>query len=218
MSKNPFDIIIDNGPSIIILCAAPKSGKTYMVKYLMNELFKKKKLDYGICFCPTNFTGAYDYLPEHYIHSQYNENTFINFYNIQIEQIKKNKKCKPAFVIFDDCIGSVNFESNKFKKIISTYRHPNLTLIFTTQYIKALPTILRECASFFITFRQSKEISFKGIQENFMNDYNLKEVKKIIGKIPKYRFLLICLEEDDDKKYNFNGKAPDKYKEIKIKY
>jgi hypothetical protein len=89
---------------VAILCALPKSGKTYLIKYLLNEMFKQKKLKYGLVFCPSKFTGAYDYLPNAFVHANYNENVLRKFYNIQVAQHLKNKKAEPAFVIFDDWV------------------------------------------------------------------------------------------------------------------
>jgi len=210
--------LINDTPYISILCAPPKSGKTYLIKYLLNEMFKKKKLKYGIVFCPTKFTGAYDFLPNEFVHSRYNENTLIKFYNIQIAQQKKNKKAEPAFIIFDDCIGSINFQSEIMSRLTSTYRHPNFTLIFTSQYIHKIPTTIRECATYFITFKQTKENTFKSIQDNFMNEKTIKEVKKFItDNTHNYNFIIVEVLEDDDQKYHI-GRVPEKYKSIKIKY
>eukprot|EP01080_Neovahlkampfia_damariscottae_P013645 gene13645-gene10492 len=161
---DPFNKIIDNIPNILYICASPGSGKTYFTKYLLNELFKQKKLKYGIVFSPTKFTGAYDYLPNAFVHSKYDENVLIKLYNLQIQQFNKKGNAQPAFVVFDDCVGSVHFRSAKFANIISTYRHPNLTFIFITQHIKAVPPLLRKCTRFFITFYVDDEDTIKAIR------------------------------------------------------
>ena len=51
----------------------------------------------------------------------YDENVLRKFYNIRVKQHLKNKKAEPAFVIFDDCIGSITdwetFDQNVTNKI-----------------------------------------------------------------------------------------------------
>ena len=214
-----IDNLINHIPNITIVCTPPNSGKSYLIKYLLTELFRHKKFKYGIVFCPTKFNGSYDFLPKEYIHSQYKENTLIKFYNLQIKQHKDKGKAPPAFVVFDDCIGSVNFDSDIMKKLASTYRLSNMTLIFATQYIYRIPTTIREWQLFFVTFKQTKVNSFKAIQETFISEKSVKDVKEFINDVTKekHNFILVNVLEDDENKYTI-GKAPEKYKPFKIKY
>jgi hypothetical protein len=39
-------------------------------------------------------------------------------------------------------IGSMNFNTDFMKMLITKYRHPNFTIFFTSQYIKSLPPVL----------------------------------------------------------------------------
>ena len=211
--------MINKTPNISIICAPPESGKTYLIKYLLNEMFKNKKVKYGIVFCPTKFKGQYNYLPNEFIHAQYNENVLRKFYNIQIAQFLKNKNIEPAFVIFDDCIGSISFKSSFMKKIISTFRHPNITFFFATQYIMEIPPLIRQCASYFITFDQRIELSFNAIQKNYMPDKTIEEVEEFIEENTEdYHFILVKLNAKKKEQRYFIEKVPEKYKEIKIKY
>ena len=157
-------------PNITLITAGPNSGKTVLCKYILYDLFKNKKLNYGIVFCPTGFNNSYDYLPKKYLYAQFDENTLIQLVNLQISQIKQHGKAKPAFVVFDDCIGSINFTSPLFSKLVTTYRHYNILLIFTTQYLFKVPPVLRECTTYFITFKQPTKRSVQAIHETFMNE------------------------------------------------
>lgn len=205
-------------PSIIMIAAPPASGKTHLIKYILYDLFVKKKLSYGIVFCPTSFNQSYDFLESKYVHSQYNENVLTHLINIQIAQIEKNGKALPSFVIWDDCIGSINFQSPLFMKLITTYRHYNMTLIFTTQYIYKLPTTLRECATYFITFNQQQKRSLVAIHETFMGDIDTwNEVREFIQQNTKdYNFIIVNTQETLENKYKF-AKAPN-VKDFHIKY
>ena len=61
------------------------------------------------------------------------------------------------FIIFDDLIGdAMAFKSNKgnvLNKLVITHRHLQCNLLFTTQYIKAIPTILRANMDIFVLFK-----------------------------------------------------------------
>eukprot|EP01080_Neovahlkampfia_damariscottae_P004128 gene4128-gene7033 len=218
MSENPFDIIAKKIPNICYICAPPASGKTYFLKYLLSELFRQKKLKYGIIFSPSKFTGSYDFLPKEYVHSKYDENILIKLFNMQVKtKSNTDKNPPPAFVVFDDCIGSVQFKSSKFEKIISLYRHPNITMIFITQHIYAVPPLLRKCTRFFITFNVTDENTIDAIRKNFMLDKKKNEIEKFIDDNTKedFSFILVDTAAKKKEKYYF-GKAPEKYKQFKI--
>jgi hypothetical protein len=83
------DTILNNIPNITYICTPPKSGKSYLVKYLLNELFKSKKLKYGIVFIGSKYNGDFDFLPQHYVYSRFDENVLKRLYNLQIKAIKK---------------------------------------------------------------------------------------------------------------------------------
>lgn len=51
-------------PSINLLAAAPGSGKSHLIKYLIFNLWKMGKFHHGVVFCPTAHNGAYDWMPK----------------------------------------------------------------------------------------------------------------------------------------------------------
>lgn len=210
--------LFDKIPNITLVCAGPNSGKSYLCKYILQDLFKNNKLKYGIVFCATSFNQSYDFLPKKYIYSQYDENKLIQFINLQIGQIKKSGKAEPAFIIFDDMIGSINFTSPLFNKLITTYRHYNILLIFTTQYLFKIPPVLRECCTYFVTFKQPTKKSVQAIYETFMNEMETyEECKRFIdSNTQDYQFILVKPFESDEKKY-IVSKAP-MVENIKINY
>ena len=88
-----MNIFKEKIPNVSLICAPPDSGKTYLVKYLLTQLYKKKKVNYGIVFCSTSFnTENYDYIPDNYLHSNYDENLILNLMNIRQQQIYMVKK------------------------------------------------------------------------------------------------------------------------------
>lgn len=153
-----------------------------------------------------------------YIYSQFDENKLRQLINLQIGQIHTAGKAKPAFVIFDDMVGSINFTSPLFSKLITTYRHYNILLIFTTQYLFKVPPVLRECTTYFITFKQPTKRSIQAIHETFMNEIdNYDECKGFIdSNTQDYQFIVVKPFESDDKKYVIS-KAP-LVKDVKITF
>jgi len=67
------------------------------------------------------------------------------------------------FMIFDDLIGdAMAFKKNKgniLNRLVITHRHLQANLLFTTQYVKAIPPIIRSNTDIFILFKfASKKI------------------------------------------------------------
>jgi GTPase SAR1 family protein len=147
-------------PNITLITACPNSGKTFLCRYLLHNLFQNQKLNYGLVFCATAFNESFSFLPKKYIYSQFDENKIKQLMNIQITQMHQSGEAKPAFIIFDDMIGSVNFTTPLFSKLITTYRQYNILLIFTTQYLFKVPPVLREC-TYFVTFKHRQKEVFK---------------------------------------------------------
>lgn len=60
-------------------------------------------------------------------------------------------------MIFDDLIGDASAFKNKrssiLNKLVITHRHLQINLLFTTQYIKAIPPILRANMDIFVLFK-----------------------------------------------------------------
>jgi hypothetical protein len=209
----------DKIPNITLICAPPESGKTYLIKYLISDLFKAKKLKYGLCFCPTSFGGDFDYLPQKYIHTFYNEDIVKNLMDIQISQISQFGKAEPAFIIFDDCIGAVNLKSKFIMQLFSTYRHYNILIIITTQYLKKIDPLIRVCANFFITFCVNDKKTLTEINDTYCHEMNnYKQVHDFIKKHTQdYHFLLIEPKKAVDKKYTVY-KAPKIKKNLYIDF
>ena len=90
-------------PAILLACGKPKSGKSHLIKYFMYT--HRKYYDYGIVFTKTKFNNAYDYIPDLFVHPNYDEKKLKNLMKLQANLINKGIK-KKCFVIFDDCLTS----------------------------------------------------------------------------------------------------------------
>lgn len=182
--------------SIVFITAPPKSGKTTLIRQLIYN--NQQRFDYGLVFTSTGkFNGDYDFIPKMFVHSTFNENILKHFLNIQI-QCKRKKR---AFLIFDDFLGCFNPKSKFMSKLLSTYRHYNITIIISTQHIKSLPPIFRECTSYSIIFKTSNKNSIKSINENFITDMDEKELQKYINQnCEKYHFILVDMNNNENDK------------------
>jgi GTPase SAR1 family protein len=208
-------------PNISLIIAPPNCGKTYLVKYLLTDLYINKKIKYGVVFCSTNFnTNNFDYIPEKYIYSSYQDDIITNLIDIQINQIKENKKAEPCFIVFDDMIGMINFQSKTLTELFTKYRHYNITVLLTTQYIYKIPPLIRECSTFIFLFFVTSRRSLKAAFECFFCHFdNIEQCKKfIINNTGDNKFIFIKSQEYDQKKRYFVSKAPSKIKKITFNY
>ena len=191
-----MNIFKDKIPNISLICAPPNSGKTYLVKYLLNQLYNKKKIYFGVVFCSSSFnTENFDYIPDKYLYSRYDENIILNLMNIQQEQINLNGKenSKTAFIVFDDMLGLINFKSQLIIELFTKYRHYNIQILLTTQYIYAIPPLLRECSTFCFVFHITSYRSIKAMYECFFGDFEtFNECKKFIfDNTGDYNFIVV---------------------------
>ena len=153
-------------PSICLFSAAPKSGKTYMIEFIIKTLWAEQRFSYGFIFSMTALNnGDYDYLPRRYIYGQYDDKKLGAI--MQHQRNKGGPNAPPAFIVFDDCLGAAQFNSAVFTQLVTTYRHMNLTLFITTQYVFKVPPVFRDCCTFAFIFKQGTMKSMKALWETF---------------------------------------------------
>src|ERR1700679_1227227 len=87
-----------------------------------------------------------------------------------------------AFVIFDDCLSTKAFSSQLFVNLTTGYRHWNISIIITTQYIFKLNPTIRECCRYAIMFFQSTKRSIQALFESFGTYFeNYEHFKKYLS-------------------------------------
>lgn len=75
-------------PFLLILNGSQGMGKSHCAKYIMYKL--RKKFDFGIVFTNTFFDdNPFGYLPEKYIHPEYNEKVLENLMDKQAKLVEK---------------------------------------------------------------------------------------------------------------------------------
>jgi hypothetical protein len=128
---------------ISLYIGTPSSGKSYLVKYLL--YLNAKKFHYGWLFCPNYDEQSYKYLPDRCKHYECTDEYIDKIIQIQESRINQGKKSS-AFVIIDDFAGMIKKSSKSFMKLISNYRHKNITLMLSSQYMTDFPPRVRACS------------------------------------------------------------------------
>ena len=119
---------------LILICAAPNSGKTSLIRYLAIKNLLDQVFDY--IYVITNTPEDYDFLDKRYVITPQ-----IKKYNSKILNgiIRLQKKSdKRLLIIFDDVIGNLDFKSMEINVLVSQYRHlgsKGTTVIMSTQDI-----------------------------------------------------------------------------------
>jgi hypothetical protein len=152
-------------PFSIIITGMPGAGKTGFIKYIFlsnHPTYKEDPFKYGIVFTNTKFDNEYDYCPQKYVHAAYNEDILRNFIELQ----KENSHHK-TFIVFDDCLDKKAFQSKLFTELVTQYRHLNINLIITAQYLKLVTPAMKECCRYAILLKSSTEDSIKSNYESF---------------------------------------------------
>jgi len=113
---------------------------------------------------------------------------------------------KNILLVFDDCIGSVNWKAPIVDEVFSNHRHNNVSILFVTQYPSKLPTLIHEVSWMGCIFKQATSWSCRAIYSSYGEDYgSLKEFVDYMNSLPEYGF--ICVD-------TCKG-GPDKYKKMK---
>lgn len=206
-------------PSLVLIAAAPRSGKSYLIRYMISSLCEGGKFEYGAVFSTTGkFNGDYDYIPPQYVHSEYTDEKLDRIMEMQRRQPKESRK--PMFIVFDDMTNQVKMDSRVFCKLIQAYRHYNCTVIFATHLIPKVSTLFRECCTIAIIFRMRTKRSYDALHENFFGDIDRNEIEEFIKNYTSqpYQYLMVSNATQDPNERYSSGKAPPNYPVRMIRY
>lgn len=223
-------------PALVILAGSSKSGKTHALKSLLldHTLNRKNGFKFGLVFTSTKFNCEYSQnIPDKYILEGFDINILYNFverikdkYGKTIEKnIKKgistNTGVPPSFIIFDDIISSINQNDKFFKCFISTFRHYNISVFISVQYIHQVSPLIRQQANYAFIFHHEQKKSIESLFYSFGGSFeNEKQFKNFLQDLTKERYHCLVYIKDEyekDKKY-LDYKAPAEIPKIKLKY
>ena len=160
-------------PGLVLFVGRSKSGKTYLLKYMIQFYSRHKKIfNFGLVLTGSKYNHEYDFLPKNAVH-EYDEELL----NSYINSLKKKKdeagggKLPASFLVLDDCLGLVT-QSSAWRNLISTYRHLNITIFLSVQYLRtdASSTLVREQASVVCAFKSTNINTIKTLYDYFGSD------------------------------------------------
>lgn len=152
-------------PNMFLFAGKVKSGKSFALRYMVQEIIKQKKFKFGWVFCKTAFNGSYDWMKPN-VTTGYSERVLMKHMGIlrrKREELGRNMP--PNFIIFDDLIGELNPNNQIFNNLITTFRHYNTSIFLATQFIKG--NITKP------TFREQVRYVFCWPNGGVTNDKNL---------------------------------------------
>lgn len=159
-------------PFVLNVAGFCSSGKSHMVRYLIMSF--KNEFDCVVVISNTaSFTQDYEFLKDmkikHFIFGTLDfENKIKSIMAIQ-KKNRLNNVSRKILIIFDDIMASVR-DCKIFKDLISTYRHYNISIVFSTQYISASASYVREISNYIVIFNQRTKNALKLCFENYFCD------------------------------------------------
>lgn len=152
-------------PNMFLFAGKVKSGKSFALRYMVQEIIKQKKFKFGWVFCKTAFNGSYDWMKPN-VTTGYSERVLMKYMGLlKRKREEVGRDMPPNFIIFDDLIGELNPNNQIFNNLITTFRHYNTSIFLATQFIKG--NITKP------TFREQVRYVFCWPNGGVTNDKNL---------------------------------------------
>jgi len=106
---------------------------------------------------------------------------------------------KNVLLVFDNCIGLVNWKAPIVEEVFSTHRHNHVSILVATQYPNKLPTLIQEVSWQACRFKQATRWSHKAIHDSYGEDY--------MNSLPKYGFICVDTTKSGPEKYKMKALA-----------
>lgn len=129
--------------SVSLLIAKRGSGKSVLLRDILYN--KRRSLDMGIVFCPTEVMDPFfkNFIPPAFIYSKFDVKVLWKVIARQAELCKKGK-ARDIYIILDDCgFDKKTMNSEVMRWILQNGRHAKLFVIINMQYVTDLHPSLR---------------------------------------------------------------------------
>lgn len=191
--------IITNNHFLCYIVGNTNSGKSNLAKYIIASMFSQKKFNMLYVFSPTakiSDDGAYSMIDQRLIFKIPTEQKIKQIMNVQ----KKNPKLK-TLIIMDDCLGVLNKESKIYNNLVISHRHYRISIIFISQYLKAINPVWRSNFHYLFSSKVSNYENLKKYKEIWFND--VQDIQEHFNKYTKgkYRFIFVDLFKPPEEKY-----------------
>lgn len=178
-----------------------------MIKYLMSKMYTK--FNYGLVICPTAYDG-YDWLPQEWIHETPFPEEGQELGPVQrLYNLQQTVRANHAFLILDDCLGTIHWNEPFWMKLVTTTRHSHITIIIATQHCAAIPTFFRGVVNYAFIFRQNTEQSLDSTYKTFGQSFrNMNGWRDYLFSNLREKYWCIKYSRDAESPY-VKFKAPD---------
>jgi hypothetical protein len=166
-------------PDATILCLGRRrSGKSFLVRDIF---YHHRQIPSGVVFSGTEEASPFfgDFIPESFIHSEYDPELIDLIMNKQKRKIREAKMSGKSesgklpsnnvFIVLDDMLHDAqNWKKDKtIKSIFFNGRHFNFLFILTMQYAQGIPPELRSNIDYIFIFNEPSMANRKRIYEAY---------------------------------------------------
>lgn len=178
--------IIKMGGFSMIISGSRESGKSYLLKNLLNQGLKNN-FDFIIVFSKTLVNGFYEsFLDTKLLFGEFDENVITKLKIVNELSKEKNKRVR-FLIILDDMVNQKSRYNDKIEELYTMGRHYNFTTIILTQKLCNVGTAVLSNTGIFFTLYCGSTNERKYISENILCDLmpgrsQLKNINKTAGE------------------------------------
>lgn len=194
-------------PRNLIIIGQTQSGKTTLLAHIVYHYSERGTWNKIYLFCPTYgpssiYAKIFD---EKYIYKEPTDDDVVAVLdtNRKInEKIEDRSRKRRILLIFDDCMGYLNFKNNElYKSLFATERHNEVSCIVIFQHFPELPPALRaNISQLFILAITSTSID--KAYDCYRGSMSKREFKEYVGRVcQNYAALRINLLGDSEFPY-----------------
>jgi hypothetical protein len=209
-------------PFIAAMVGSPKSGKSFAIRHFLVNLLMKGELQFGMVITGTKFNGAYDFiLDQNMVVEGYNEQILKQYLRKLKDYRVANKKAAKAFLILDDMVGQIPWESPLILHALTNYRHYGLTIFIATQYIYKINPTARTVCDYAFIWGQDNLRCYNAIYESFCLGFDdFKHFKTTIDSIVEEPYACLMYSKEKRKfEERFQAyKAPPDIPDVKFRF
>jgi hypothetical protein len=169
-------MILQSKPSVYLLLGKQDSGKTFLLRDLFYSMSKNKFFEFGYAYSASshyaNKECSLNFLDKKHIFNGFKEKHLQGYIEglikIKEELQAQGKEMPHNFIIFEDVLGLIHFESEFMKNWMCKYRHTNTSIFFCAQYLKGgVGTNFREYCKYVFIFKQNTDRSKEALYKEF---------------------------------------------------